>query len=490
MTPLRRQLLGEVLALLDRDGADEDRLAGLVPLDDVGDDGVVLGLLGPVDEVGLVGADHRHVGRDGVDAQLVDRVELRGLGLGGTGHPRQRVVHAEVVLEGDRREGLVLVLDLDALFGLDGLVHALVVAAAGEHTAGVLVDDEDLAVHRDVVLVALEQLLGLERVVEVADERGVDRLVEVLDAEEVLDLLDPGLEDADGPLLLVDLVVALAGLQLAALEPLDDLGELDVPLGRLVGRAADDERGARLVDEDRVDLVDDREVVAALDQLLGAPRHVVAQVVEPELVVRAVGDVLRVLHAPLRRGHRREDAAGLEPEGPVDAAHQLRLVLREVVVDRHDVDALAAERVEVRRQRRDEGLALTGLHLGDVALVQRRTTHHLHVEVALAEGPLGRLADRGERLGHQVVEALTVGQPLPEDVGLVAQLLVGELLEVVLERVHLDGDALQPLEDPALAGTHQLLEDLGHAELLLTDELTTCGRGTRDITARARGTPT
>ena len=151
---------------------------------------------------------------------------------------------------------------------------------------------------------------------------------------------------------------------------------------------------------------------------------------------------------------------------------------------------LPAERVEVRRQRGDEGLALTGLHLGDVALVQRRATHDLHVEVTLAEGALGRLADRGERLGQQVVEALAVGQALPEDVGLVAQLLVGELLEVVLEGVDLDGDALQPLEDPALAGTHQLLEDLGHAELLLMDDLTTCFRGTRDITARARGTPT
>jgi len=106
------------------------------------------------------------------------------------------------------------------------------------------------------------------------------------------------------------------------------------------------------------------------------------------------------------------------------------------------------------------------------------------------QAPGGVLARDREALGQQVVQALAVGQPLPEDIGLVAQLLVGELLEVVLERVDLDGDALQPLEDPALAGTHQLLEDLGHAELLLTDELTTCGRGTRDITARARGTPT
>ena len=46
------QQAGEVLGLLDRDGADQDRLALLVPLGDVLDDGVVLRLLGAVDEVG------------------------------------------------------------------------------------------------------------------------------------------------------------------------------------------------------------------------------------------------------------------------------------------------------------------------------------------------------------------------------------------------------------------------------------------------------
>ena len=50
------QQAGQLLGLLDRDGADQDRLALLVPLGDVLDDGVVLRLLGAVDEVGLVDA--------------------------------------------------------------------------------------------------------------------------------------------------------------------------------------------------------------------------------------------------------------------------------------------------------------------------------------------------------------------------------------------------------------------------------------------------
>ena len=73
--------------------------------------------------------------------------------------------------------------------------------------------------------------------------------------------------------LLVDPVVAglldlLGDLALLALDELrhdavDERVELDVRLRR----ARDDQRRARLVDQDRVDLVDDREVERALDLL-------------------------------------------------------------------------------------------------------------------------------------------------------------------------------------------------------------------------------
>ncbi len=57
--------------------------------------------------------------------ELVDLLELRRLGVGRAGHARELLVHAEIVLEGDRGEGLVLVLDLDAFLGLDRLVQTL-----------------------------------------------------------------------------------------------------------------------------------------------------------------------------------------------------------------------------------------------------------------------------------------------------------------------------------------------------------------------------
>src|SRR3712207_9449052 len=92
------------------------------------------------------------------------------------------------------------------LFPYTTLFRSLVVAPARQHAAGELVDDEHLAVADDVLLVAVVELLGLERVVQEADQRGVGCLVEVLDADLVLDELHALLGDGDRALALLHLV--------------------------------------------------------------------------------------------------------------------------------------------------------------------------------------------------------------------------------------------------------------------------------------------
>ena len=105
-----------------------------------------LAVFGFEDLVVLVGADHRLVGRDLDHRDLVDLDELLRLGHRGPGHPGELVVEAEVVLQGDRRERLVLLPDLDALLRLDRLVQPLRPAPSLEDATGELVDDLHLAV--------------------------------------------------------------------------------------------------------------------------------------------------------------------------------------------------------------------------------------------------------------------------------------------------------------------------------------------------------
>ena len=370
-------------------------------LGDVVGDRVELRGLALVDEVGTVAADHRTVGGDRDDLEPVRVCELPCFGGGGARHARELVVHAEVVLERHGREGLVLFLDPHPLFGLDRLVQALAPTAALQDAAGELVDDLHLALLHHIVDVALEQLLRAQRGLDLVDEVLVHVLVEVVDVEGFLDPGNTLFGGYDGLFRLVDLVVAVA------LEVFHDRGELVVELLGVVGTTRDDERRAGLVDEDEVDLVDDGVLVTALELVVLRDGHVVAEVVEPELVVGAVGDVGRVGQT-LRFAvfDLRQDDSDFEAEVPVDPPHPLRVALGEVVVRGDEVHTLAEQRVQVERERGDERLALAGLHLGDPPEMQRRAAHHLHVEVPLADRAHGGLAGCREGFGEEVVEEI------------------------------------------------------------------------------------
>ena len=233
-------------------------------LDQVLDDGVELGFLGLEDEVGLIAPHHVLVGRDGNHREAVGAGKLAGLGLGRPGHARQLLVHAEVVLQGDGGPGVVLFLDGHPLLGLDRLMETVRPSPALQGAAGELVDDHHLSVGDQVVLVAFVEVLGREGLGQLVHVVGRDRVVDVVHPDGLLHLLDARFEGDDG--LLLHVTSQRAG----------DGGELVVQLRRLVGRPRDDERGAGLVDQDGVDLVDNGEDVAALGHVVPRTRHVVA----------------------------------------------------------------------------------------------------------------------------------------------------------------------------------------------------------------------
>ena len=420
---------------------------------DLVDDGVPLLAVGAVDHVRRVDADEDAVGRDGDHVELVDLVELVRLGHGGAGHARELLVHAEEVLERDRGEGLRLLLDLHAVagvLGLDGLVQPVGPLPALHEPARELVDDDDgeaallLVADDGVALVALVQVVRLHRVVDEVRPLHVARRVEALDLGQFLGLADALVGQVDGVLLLLDLEVAARLLLLEVRELDGDLVRLVVAAHVGERRPGDDERRAGLVDEDVIHLVDDGVIQRQALHLLvvrvvivvaaAGGLHVVAEVVEAELGVGAVGDVAVVGLAAGDGVHVGLDVAGGDAEGAVDGEHPFAVAAGEVVVDGDDVDALALEGVEVRRERGDERLAFAGDHLGDVAAVQDDAADHLHVEVAHVLGALGGLAAGGERLGQEVVELRAGGEPLAELGGDAAQVVVGERLHGVLER--------------------------------------------------------
>ena len=87
--------------------------------------------------------------------------------------------------------------------------------------------------------------------------------------------------------------------------------------------------------------------MAALHHVVLVGHHVVAQVVEAELVVGAVGDVGVVGAAAAVAVDALHDQADTQAQPAVEFAHPLAVALGQIIVDGDDVDAFAGQGVQV-----------------------------------------------------------------------------------------------------------------------------------------------
>ena len=157
-----------------------------------------------------------------------------------------------------------------------------------------------------------------------------------------------------------------------------------VQRGRIFGLPGNNQRRPRFIDQDRIDLIDDRKIQAAHDALALGRDHVIAQIIETEFVVGTVRNVRCKCFLFLVVRHLRKIAADRETEKGMQPPHPFRMELREIVIYRNDMYAFARKCIKVRRQGCDQRLALSGSHFRDLAVVQHHAANHLHIEMAHA----------------------------------------------------------------------------------------------------------
>ena len=156
------QTLVQVFGFGDVLGADQDRLTGAVHLDDVVDDGFVLGPGGDEDPVGFIVAHGGGVRGDRRDAKGVELPQLFTGSQGGPRHPADRGVPVDQRLNGDGVEHLTGLGGLDALFDLDGGLQTVGPALQRGDPAAGGVDELYGSVADDVMHIALQQRMGVQ----------------------------------------------------------------------------------------------------------------------------------------------------------------------------------------------------------------------------------------------------------------------------------------------------------------------------------------
>ncbi len=203
---------------------------------------------------------------------------------------------------------MIFLADLDAFLGLHRLMQAVRPAPALHGAAGEFIDDDDFILAHDVLDIALVERMRAQRRVQVMHETNVGGVVQTLAfaqqsnlGHHILDLFVAVF--GQGGLLgfLIDGVIAGAVFLFLFHQARDQGVDLDVQLGALFRRSGNDQRCSRLIDQDRIDFIDDGKGQLALHAIFQAKREVVAQIVEAEFVVGAVGDVVGIGRALLIR---------------------------------------------------------------------------------------------------------------------------------------------------------------------------------------------
>ena len=270
--------------------------------------------------------------------------------------------------------------------------------AVGHDAAGELVDHADAAVAHQVVDIAPQQDARVQGAVDRRQQRIVLGIVQVGDAEGPFHAGEPRLGQLDAPAVLVRVEVDAPSERRHLRR--EAAGRGDARLGA----SGEDQRRARLVDQQRVGLVDQRHVERPVDDGVRIARPQVAEVVETRFLGGDIRHVGPIRPAAIRRRHALLDGSDRQAQHPVDRSHPVGVTPGEVVVERQDVHAVAAQRVQGGRHHGNQRLALAGLHLDDAAAREGQRGHDLHVERPQAEGAAGHFAREREELRLELVE--------------------------------------------------------------------------------------
>ena len=261
----------EFLGSLDRDRTYQHRLSRCVRFLNLVADCEKFLFLGLVYRIMQVLTDNRLIGRNLHNVHSIDCPELFFLSQCRTGHTGFFIIFIEEILERDICKSLAFPFYFYVLFCLNCLMKSIRVTTTWHNTSGKLINDKYLVIFYHIILIAEHQVIGAKCQLHIVLNLQILRICQVLDLEELLYLLDTISCQMNDLIFLIDDEVSglldllthdgiHLGKFLACLTTGQRMCHIIAQLIKLSGFSAltrDDQRSSRLIDQNRVNLVDD-----------------------------------------------------------------------------------------------------------------------------------------------------------------------------------------------------------------------------------------
>ena len=302
----------------------------------------------------------------------------------------------------------------------------------------------------------MKQFMRFQRLVGMMDQGHIGRIPERPFQQPTfrqlpLHQLKAVLGENDGPHFFVEIDMVLV------LQKGDQGVDRAVQFRPVIRWTRNDQGGPSLVDQDGVNFIDNGKCVAPLGHLLERILHIVAQIIEAELIIGAVGDVGGIGGLALRVAQALLDDPRGHAEETVNGAHPLRVARRQIIVDCDNVNALSSQGIQIDRQGGHQCFALTCAHFSNRPGMQDHAAQKLHIKMPHAQRTFGRLANNRKGLHEEVIEGLAGRQTGPELLCFCGQRRVRELLHGRFQCVDCGNTLAQWLELAVVDRTKNLL---------------------------------
>ena len=309
--------------------------------------------------------------------------------------------------------------------GFNCLMQSVRIPAARHNTSGKLIDNHNLSLSGNhIVLIFEHQVVSPQGKNNIVLYFKILRISQIINMEEFLHFFYAVFGQIDGFFLFIDDEVSgllnlfshnrihfgefsacftalqLTGKNIAGL----------IQLCRLAALAGNNQRRSGLIDQNRVNLVDDGKMKSSLYKLLLVNNHIIPQVVKSQLVVCHISNIAVISCAAFRLIHAVQHNAHSKPKEFVYFSHPFSVTFCQIIIDSDDMNAVPFQSVQICRKSRHKSLSFSCLHLGNSSLMKNNSADQLYSVVTHAQTPEGRFADSRIRFRQKIIQRFSFFQ--------------------------------------------------------------------------------
>ena len=329
------------------------RLTFLITFNDFINNCMEFTLFSTVNLVIVIYSFNRFVCRNSNNIELIDFLEFIFLGHSSTGHTWKLAVQTEEILERNCSKRLRLTSNLYAFLSFNSLMQTIIETTSEHKTACKFINNDNFTVFNNVVNISFHNTMSFDCLIYMMKKSHIIRIHQVFNIESFFCLFNASSCNCSGLSLFVDNVIGcfIYFILILLVINLNNSSRNKsfskfiyywVKLGRFVTASGNNKRCSCFINENRVNLIDNRKIRFSLHPVFFLYNHVVTKIVKSEFIICCICNITVVSCTSFFIIKTMKDTSNSKTEKTMNFSHFFSLSFSKIVVNGNNVNTFTA----------------------------------------------------------------------------------------------------------------------------------------------------